>query len=125
MARAAAIELHAHLGGEIVIEDGVVIEDGTSIEATRSVRIGARTRIAPFCKIIDNHFHRTTGDRNERPDAAPVTIGADVTIGAHAVILPGAEIGERATVGPGSVVSQHLPAGATFPGTRAARLPAT
>ena len=61
--RRAPIELKAHEGGEIVIGDGVLIEDGTSIEATRSVRIGAHARIGPFCKIIDNHFHRTVGDR--------------------------------------------------------------
>jgi acetyltransferase-like isoleucine patch superfamily enzyme len=103
--RRAAIELRAHPGGEIVIEDGVTIEDGTSIEATRSVRIGRFTRIGPFCKIIDNHFHRTVGDRFERPEPAAVWIGEGAVIGPRAVILPGARLGPGAWLGPALVYS--------------------
>jgi acetyltransferase-like isoleucine patch superfamily enzyme len=120
--RRAAIELRAYQGAEIVIEDDVVIEDGTSIEATGLVRIGARVRIGPFCKIIDNHFHRTIGDRFERPDPVPVVVGPDSMIGAHAVLLPGAELGPGGTVGPAAVLSFRLPAGGVFPGTAGATL---
>ena len=86
--RRAAIELRAHEGGEITIEDGVLIEYGTSIEATCSVRIGAGARIGPFCKIIDNHFHRTVGDRYDRPEPVSVSIGEGAIMGPRAVILP-------------------------------------
>jgi acetyltransferase-like isoleucine patch superfamily enzyme len=120
IARCAAIELRAYRGAEIVIEDGAVIEDGTSIEATASVRIGARAHIGRFCKIIDNHFHRTTGDRHERPESVPITIGADAVVGAHAVLVPGAEVGEGAWVGPSAVLSRRLPPQAVFPGTASA-----
>jgi acetyltransferase-like isoleucine patch superfamily enzyme len=120
IARRAAIELRAYRGAEIVIEDGVVIEDGTSIEATASVRIGPRARIGPFCKIMDNHFHRTTGDRFQTPDPIPVVIGADAVVGARAVLLPGAEVGAFAAVGPSAVLSIRLPPRAVFPGTRSA-----
>lgn len=121
--RRAAIELRAHRGAEIVIEDGALIEDGASIEATSSVRIGARARIGPFCKIIDNHFHRTTGDRFERPTAVPVVVGSDAKVGAHAVLLPGTEIGAGACVGPACVVSFRLPPQGIFPGTAGASPP--
>jgi acetyltransferase-like isoleucine patch superfamily enzyme len=120
IARRGAIELRAYRGGEIVIDDHAVIEDGTSIEATTSVRIGARARIGPFCKIIDNHFHRTVGDRFERPASVPVVIGADAVVGAHAVLLPGAEVGEGAWVGPAAVLSFRLAPQAVFPGTASA-----
>ena len=109
--RRAPVELRAHEGGEIVIEDGAVIEDGTSIEATRSVRIGARARIGPFCKIIDNHFHNAVGDRFVRPDSEPVVIGADAVLGPRAVVLPGGEMGAGATLGAGCVLSFRLAAG--------------
>jgi acetyltransferase-like isoleucine patch superfamily enzyme len=103
-ARRAPIELYAHRGAEIWIEEGAVIEAGASIEATRCVRIGEGAHIGAFAKIIDNNFHSTTGDRNERPDAVPVAVG-------RAVLLPGADIGEGARVGANRVVSFPLPAG--------------
>jgi maltose O-acetyltransferase len=114
--RRCPIELHAHEGGAIVIEDDVVVEGGVSIEATVGVRIGARARIGSFCKIIDNHFHRVTGSRTDRPAGIPVEIGADAIVGPRAVILPGASMGAGAWLGPVSVLSFWLPAGAAFPG---------
>jgi acetyltransferase-like isoleucine patch superfamily enzyme len=119
--RRAPIELRAHEGGEIVIGDGALIEDGTSIEATRSVRIGAGARIGAFCKIVDNHFHHTVGDRFERPEPVSVTIGDGAVIGVRAVLLPGSEVGAGARVGPAQVLSFRLPAGAEFPGPSGAR----
>jgi acetyltransferase-like isoleucine patch superfamily enzyme len=106
--RRAAIELNAHAGAEIVIDDDVVIEDGTSIEATRSVRIGPRTRIGSFCRITDDHFH------NERErfagSSVPVAIGGDAVVGHHALVLPGAQMGGGARLGPSAVLSFPLPA---------------
>jgi serine acetyltransferase len=113
--RRAPIELKAHEGGEIVIGDGVLIEDGTSIEATRSVRIGAHARIGPFCKIIDNHFHRTVGDRYDRPEAVAISIGQGAVVGPRAMILPGGGLGDGAWLGPGQVLSFCLAAGAELP----------
>jgi acetyltransferase-like isoleucine patch superfamily enzyme len=114
--RRSPIELRAHEGGEIVIEDGVLIEDGVSIEATRSVVVGARARLGAFCKIMDNNFHRTTGDRAERPPAVPVCIGQSALVGPRAVLLPGAELGAGAKLGAGQVLSFRLPPGAELPG---------
>jgi acetyltransferase-like isoleucine patch superfamily enzyme len=125
VARRSTIELHAHAGGAIIIEDGAVIGEGTSIEATSLVRIGARAHVGPFCKIIDNHFHQTTGDRSQRPDAVPVIVGPGARIGARAVLLPGAEIGAGASVGPACVVSFRLPSQREFPGTASASTSAT
>jgi acetyltransferase-like isoleucine patch superfamily enzyme len=113
--RRAPIELRAHAGGEIVIEDGVLIEDGTSIEATRLVHIGPRARIGPFCKIIDNHFHRVAGDRRERPEGLAVAIGEGAVIGPRAVVLPGGALGAGARLGPAQVLSFRLLAGMEHP----------
>jgi acetyltransferase-like isoleucine patch superfamily enzyme len=107
----APIELRAHEEAEIWIEDGVLIEGGTSIEATRSVRVGARSRIGPFCKILDNHFHAVS-DRRLRPESVPIVIGEDCVLGPRAILLPGAEMGAGARVGPAGVLSFHLRAGA-------------
>jgi acetyltransferase-like isoleucine patch superfamily enzyme len=113
--RRAAIELRAHPGGEIVIGAGTLIEDGTSIEATRAVHIGPDVHIGTFCKIIDNHFHRSVGDRAERPEPVAVSIGEGAVIGPRAVILPGAAMGAGAWLGPAQVLSFRLPAWTEFP----------
>ncbi len=99
------IELRAHSGGRLVIGEGAVIEGGVSIEATRFVHVGAGAHIGAFCKILDNHFHSTAGDRGERPEPLPVIIGEGAVIGPRAVLLPGTVLGPRSRVAPGQVVS--------------------
>jgi maltose O-acetyltransferase len=55
----------------------------------------------------------------------PVVIGNNVVIGAGAIILPGAKIGDAARVLPGSVVNGNVVAGATVSGIPARPLRAT
>ena len=111
----APIEQRAHEGGAIFVDDGVVLEDGVSIEATRFVHLRAGARVGAFAKIMDNHFHRTTGNRAERPEPRPVVVGAGAIIGPRAVVLPGAELGDGARLGPNTVLSSTRPAGGVFP----------
>lgn len=111
LGRRAPIELRAHCGGQLWIREGALIEGGVSIEATLLVRIGAGAHIGAFCKILDNHFHTTTGDRRGRPESSPVVVGDGVVVGPRAVLLPGTVLGPFSRVGPGSVVSHRLPAG--------------
>jgi maltose O-acetyltransferase len=49
----------------------------------------------------------------------PVTIGANVWIGAAAIILPGVTVGDDAIVGAGAVVTRDVPGGATVVGNPA------
>ena len=111
LGRRAPIELRAHDGALIWIGDDAVIEAGSSIEATKSVHVGAGARVGAFCKVMDNHFHRTTGDRGERPEPIPVVIGDRTILGPRVVLLPGAVIGEDAWVAPARIVSFRVPAG--------------
>jgi acetyltransferase-like isoleucine patch superfamily enzyme len=60
--------------------------------------------------------------RDRHPGAfyyAPITVGDHAFIGAHAVLLPGTVIGERAVVGAGAVVSGEVPAGTVVAGVPA------
>jgi acetyltransferase-like isoleucine patch superfamily enzyme len=103
------IELHAlEEESEIVIGDGVHVAGGTSIEAVVSVRIGARSRLGSFSKVMDNHFHPLQGDRLKRPPSVPVTVGEDVEIGPRAILLAGVQVGSGATVRSGSVITRSL-----------------
>jgi len=119
--RRAPVELRPHGCGEIILGDGVVIEDGASLEATRSILIGQGARIGPFCKIMDNHFHATVGDRFVRPDPVPVSIGQRAVVGPGAVILPGADLGADAWLGPHQVLSWRVQAGGEYPSATAER----
>jgi acetyltransferase-like isoleucine patch superfamily enzyme len=112
LAERAPIELHAHTGASVHLDEGVVVEGGTSIEATLSIRVGARTTIGPFCKLMDNDFH-TAGDPLTRPAGMPVIVGADVVMGPRAILLRGSEIGPGARIAPGAVVSFRVPANTT------------
>src|SRR5256885_9551401 len=104
------IELHALASGsEIWIGDGVHISGGASIEAVVSVRVGARSRIGSFSRLMDNHFHPPVGDRHFRPPSAPVVLGEDVAIGARAIPLAGARGGDGATARPGPVITRRGP----------------
>ena len=55
----------------------------------------------------------------------PVTIGANVWIGAGAMILPGVTVGDDAIVGAGSIVTRDVPVGATVVGSPARAIPRT
>jgi acetyltransferase-like isoleucine patch superfamily enzyme len=116
----ARIELHALRGGEIVLDEDVWVESGVSIEASSSVRIGARTRIAPFAKIIDTHFHALAGNRHDRPTPSPVIVEEDVFIGPRAVLLPRAHIGRGSVLRAGTVITRRFPPGAIVGGVPAA-----
>ncbi|MDE5832105.1 MAG: acyltransferase [Desulfovibrio sp.] len=89
---------------------------GTSITArSRIIRLGKGVLIGPNCVIVDSDFHSPwpaearSGSPGYENDA-PVSIGDYVWIGMNSIILKGAEIGEGAIIGAGSVVTGNIPA---------------
>ena len=105
------IELHVGPGAEIVLGDDVEIQGGASIEALQSVLVGDGCRIGARCKVIDNDFHRLSGNRE--PPSAPVVIEANATLGNGAIVLPGARVPRGGMIAPGAVVRGRRAAGAT------------
>lgn len=88
----------------------------------------------PFLITLGDHVEVTTGVqfvthdggvwlfRQEFPDIdvfAPIRVGNNVFIGAYAVILPGAVIGDNCVIGAGAVVAGEIP-----PNSVAAGVPA-
>lgn len=98
------VELHVEPEAEIVIGAGAHIGSGTSIEATERVLIGDGVRIGRLCKVLDNSFHETRGDWNQRPPSLPVEIGAGAIIGDRSILLPGARVKPGQIVAEGAVV---------------------
>ncbi len=110
----------------LTIGDKVGISNA-SIVCHNQVTIGARTLIGGSVKIYDTDFHAldhtTRGDyANEVAVTRPVTIGEDVFIGAHSIILKGVTIGDRSIVGAGSVVTKDIPADEVWGGNPAKKI---
>lgn len=103
----------------IEIEDDVGIS-GCTLSARRRITIGAGTRIGSGALIMDHDAHALPlpGDGGSI-QAAPVTIGRHVFIGARAVVLKGVSIGDHAIIGAGAVVTRDVPAGCTAAGNPA------
>ena len=115
---------------------------GTFVEIQKGARVGARCKISSHTFICEGveiedevfvghgvMFINDRRPRATRPDGTPQTeedwtlertvVRRGASIGTNATILGGLEIGERATVGAGSVVTRSVPAGATVAGNPA------
>ena len=100
----------------------VFINRGTIITARAPVIIGDDALVGPYVIINSgNHGYADINKpiRTQEHVAAPITIGNDVWIGAHAVVLAGVTIGNGAVVAAGAVVTDDVPAAAVV-----ARVPA-
>lgn len=89
----------------------------TVIQCMDRIEIGNHVNIGAGCIIMDSDFHsidyRLRKDRDEDAlfsSTAPITIEDYVFIGARSIILKGVHIGEGATIGAGSVVTNDIPA---------------
>ena len=115
---------------------------GAFVEIQKGARIGKRCKISSHSFIcegvtiedevfighgvtfINDRFPRATNaDGTSQTEAdwkcVATTIRRGASIGSGATILCGVEIGERATVGAGSVVTKNVPAGAIVAGNPA------
>ncbi|RED18557.1 sugar O-acetyltransferase [Pontivivens insulae] len=103
-----------HLGADVFMNYGCVLLDVCPIT------IGDKTQIGPGVQIYAADHPRDPAVRAAGLEIGrPVSIGRNVWIGGHAIILPGVTIGNDAIIGAGSVVTHDVPAGATVAGNPA------
>jgi len=95
----------------LCLGDDVDLALGVTITTSGGVTIGDRTLVGYYSQILSrNHVIPTERARIHgagHKDQA-VTIGRDVWIGAHCIILPGVNIGDGAVVAAGSVVTKSV-----------------
>jgi carbonic anhydrase/acetyltransferase-like protein (isoleucine patch superfamily) len=103
--------------GVLRVGDYAGINQGANIFAADSIAIGKWTMLSDLVAIFDTNFHEI--EPNAGVVSAPVVIGDNVWIGAHAIVLPGVTIGRDTVVGAGSVVVSSLPAGVLATGNPA------
>ena len=97
-------------GARVRIGARTTVGISTLIYASERIEIGDDCMIAPFVHIVDsNHGTRRGMPMNRQPnETAPILIGDDVWIGAHAVVLKGVTIGDGAIVAAGAVVRDDV-----------------
>jgi len=128
---------------------GCTVGDGTKIgpfvEIQAGATVGARCKVSSHTFVCEGvtiedevfigHHVCFTNDRFPRATLAdgslqtaadwelvPTVVRRGASIGSGAVILPGVEIGERAVVGAGAVVTRNVPAGTVVAGVPARTL---
>jgi maltose O-acetyltransferase len=104
---------HCDYGRNITFGRKVFFNFNCVVLDVTSVRIGQHTLFGPAVQIY-TAMHPIDADERRRglEFAKPVTIGNDVWVGGAAVICPGVNIGDRAVIGAGSVVTRDVPADA-------------
>ncbi|MAT39840.1 MAG: hypothetical protein CL946_09580 [Ectothiorhodospiraceae bacterium] len=112
--------LIAHPGDKLQLGERVFVSQHCTISG--DVSIGDDTLMGGFVSIIDaNHnFERTDIPINKQGgEGIGIRIGEDVWIGAGAVILAGASIGDHAVIAANSTVTGDIPAWAVAAGSPA------
>lgn len=98
-------------GYNIEIGDNFYANTNLVILDAAKVRIGDNVFIAPHVGIYTAGHPLDIEQRNAGLEyARPITIGNNVWIGGHVVLLPGVSIGDNTTIGAGSVVTKNIPA---------------
>ena len=97
---------------KIFLGHGSYFNRYTMIDAHERIEFGKHCMIGPYCYFTDGDHQSEPGKklRLQPMVTAPITIGDDVWIGAHACVLKGVTIGEGAVVGAGAVVTRDVPA---------------
>lgn len=115
------IAAHAYLSGEVrtgrncTMNVFSVVRGGV-ITLGDAVRIGAHTSILAFNHTMTDPevevFRQPISSRG-------ISVGNDVWIGSHVVVLDGVTVGDKAVIAAGAVVTKDVPAGAVVGGNPA------
>ncbi|MFX1578937.1 MAG: hypothetical protein ACFFBJ_04765 [Promethearchaeota archaeon] len=115
-------EIIVHSKASIKIGHNVFISRMCTISAHESVEIRDNTSIGAFSFILDTNkvFDDAQKDiRGQGYSCKPISIGDDVWLGAHVVILPGSSIGAHSVVGANSTVRDEFPENSVIAGNPA------
>ena len=113
---------HCDLGDNIHVGDHFYAGFNCTILDIAPVTIGHRCLIGPNVGLYTSGHQLAPQGRHLTGQARPITIGHDVWIGGHSVVLGGVQIGDGAIVAAGSVVIRDVPAYTVYGGQPAQKL---
>jgi acetyltransferase-like isoleucine patch superfamily enzyme len=101
------------VGGVLKIGAGCVMSTGMQVHCAERVEVGDMTIIGEYSTIADSRHLRTASDVpiHDAVTTAPVSIGRNIWMGAHAVIASGTTVGDGAFVAAGAVVTKDVAPG--------------
>ncbi len=100
-------------GAVLTIGNGARLS-GNILYAWKKIEIGARVFLGADAAVYDTDFHPLDPNLRNQNDlasvgTAPVCIEDDVWLGARAMVLKGAHIGQGAVIAAGAVVTGEIP----------------
>lgn len=98
-----------HIGDNVEINMNCVFLDCNRITIGNNCGIGPGVHIYAVTHPANPTERLSENSSFWKSFTAPVTLGNNVWIGGHSVILPGVSIGDNVTVGAGSVVTKSIP----------------
>ena len=109
-------------GGRISIGQDSILYHGSNLFGAGRISIGKMVHIAGHVDMISTNrvfMDSKVPIKHQGMRVAPIVIGDDVWIGAHAVILSGVTVGKGAVVAAGAVVTRDVPEMAVVAGVPA------
>jgi acetyltransferase-like isoleucine patch superfamily enzyme len=96
--------------GTARIGSGVVLANGLTMHCAESITINDLTIMGEYVTVTDSSHTRTDVGVpvHHSSVSAPVRIGSNIWIGAHAVITPGVDIGDQSFIAAGAVVTKNV-----------------
>ncbi|MEC8709404.1 MAG: acyltransferase [Candidatus Thermoplasmatota archaeon] len=111
--KGSSIGALAHVGQRVVLGEGCKIQGSAYI--ADDCRLGDGVFIGPAAVILNDKFPPS----NDRGKWQPVHVGDNAVIGGNATVVPGNNVGARAVLAAGAVLTRPLPAGEVWGGNPA------
>jgi acetyltransferase-like isoleucine patch superfamily enzyme len=106
-------------GARLEVHPGGIIGIRATVNVETEFVVGPGCELSWDVEVMDTDFHNIIGPSGPRVRTKPVHLGRGVLVGARAIILKGANVGDGAVVAAGAVVT-----GDVAPGTVVAGNPA-
>ncbi|KND40294.1 acyltransferase [Streptomyces stelliscabiei] len=116
------IAAHAYVTGDLTTGTDCTLNPFTVVRGT--VRLGSGVRIGAHTSLLGFN-HSTAPDRpvfRQPLTSRGITVGDDVWIGSHVVVVDGVTVGDHCVIGAGAVVTKDLPAWSVAAGNPARRI---
>lgn len=82
--------------------------NGVHISVSDRIEIGSNVRIAPYCIIIDNDYHKVDDHFSDEGTRHPIIIEDDVWITMNCMVMKGVRIGKGSVIAAGAVVTKDV-----------------